>query len=171
MKYRKICLSSLKDVHKIYFYYFRSCLFAFLFCHLFNLDIKLSEKQCVGWSMRPFDVTAIQNFIQFSVKLYWEEWTLTRHYNRRPFDETVCDAIIANGVVKNRQKRCKTFAMAEPSNTVKILVACAMQGTQLIHSNCLWWGRTIEMGSHINVCAIYGIQFAPMNRLLLGSAT
>ena len=33
------------------------------------------------------------------------------------------------------------------------------------------WGRTKEMGSHINVCAIYDIQFAPMNCLLLGSAT
>ena len=29
---------------------------------------------------------------------------LTRHYDQRPFDETVCDAIIANGSVKNRQK-------------------------------------------------------------------
>ena len=25
---------------------------------------------------------------------------LTRHYDQRPFDETVCDAIIANGGVK-----------------------------------------------------------------------
>ena len=30
---------------------------------------------------------------------------LTRHYNQRPFDETVCDAIIANGGVKNLLKR------------------------------------------------------------------
>ena len=51
----------------------------------------------------------------------------TRHYDQRPFDETVCDAIIANGGVKNRQKRCKTFAMTDASNTVQILVACAMQ--------------------------------------------
>ena len=29
---------------------------------------------------------------------------LTRHYNQRPIDETMCDAIIANGGVKNRQK-------------------------------------------------------------------
>ena len=27
------------------------------------------------------------------------------------------------------------------------------------------------MGSHIDVCAIYGIQFAPMNYVLLGNAT
>ena len=51
---------------------------------------------------------------------------LTRHYDQRPFDETVFDAIIINGGVKNRQKRCKTFAMEDASNTVQILVACAM---------------------------------------------
>ena len=28
----------------------------------------------------------------------------TQHYDQRPFDKTVCDAIIANGGVKNRQK-------------------------------------------------------------------
>ena len=50
---------------------------------------------------------------------------LTRRYDQRPFDETVCDAIIANGGVTNRQKRCKTFAMEDASNTVQILVACA----------------------------------------------
>ena len=27
-----------------------------------------------------------------------------RHYNQRPFDETVCDAITANGDVKNVKK-------------------------------------------------------------------
>ena len=51
-----------------------------------------------------------------------------RHYNQRPFDETVCDAIIANGGVKYHQKMCKTFAMADASNMIQILVACAMQG-------------------------------------------
>ena len=53
---------------------------------------------------------------------------LTRHYDQRPFDETVCDAIIANVGVKNPSKRCKSFAMEDASNTVQILVACAMQG-------------------------------------------
>ena len=62
---------------------------------------------------------------------------LTRHYDQRPFEETVCDALIANGDVKNRQKRCKTFAMNDTSNTVQILVACAMRGIQLIYTNCL----------------------------------
>ena len=32
---------------------------------------------------------------------------LTRHYDQRPFNETVCDAIIANGGVKDRQKGVK----------------------------------------------------------------
>ena len=30
---------------------------------------------------------------------------LTRHYNQRPFDETVCDALIPNGDVKNPLKK------------------------------------------------------------------
>ena len=62
---------------------------------------------------------------------------LTRHYDQRPFDERMCDALIANGDVKNRQKSCKTFAMAETSNTVQILVTCAMRGIRLIQKNCL----------------------------------
>ena len=56
---------------------------------------------------------------------------LTRHYDQRPFDKTMCDALIANGDVKNRQKRCKAFAMAETSNMVKILVMCTMGGHTL----------------------------------------
>src|SRR5215216_5102020 len=95
---------------------------------------------------------------------------LTRHYDQRPFDETMCDAIIANGGVKNRQKRCKTFVMEDASNTVQILVACAKQGIRLIQTNCLQLDKTTETGSHINVCVIYGIQFAPMNCLLLENA-
>ena len=31
----------------------------------------------------------------------------TQHYDQRPFDETMCDALIANGGVKNRQKGAK----------------------------------------------------------------
>ena len=58
---------------------------------------------------------------------------LTRHYDQRPFAETVCDAIIANGGVKNSRKRCKTFAMMYASNTVQVLGACAMKDTRLIH--------------------------------------
>ena len=30
---------------------------------------------------------------------------LTRHYDQRPFDESVCDAIIANGGVKEPSKK------------------------------------------------------------------
>ena len=73
------------------------------------------------------------------------EWTssnycrmlLTRHYDQRPFDEIVCDAIIANGGVKELSKRCKAFAMTDESNTVQILVACAMKGIRFSSINCL----------------------------------
>ena len=94
---------------------------------------------------------------------------LTRHYDQRPFDETMCDATIANGGVKNRQKRCKTFAMEDASNTVQILVTCAMQGIRFSSINCLRWGRTKEKGSQMKVCAIYIIQFTRMNCLWLGN--
>ncbi len=60
---------------------------------------------------------------------------LTRHYDQRPFDETVCDAIIANGGVKKLSKRCKMFMMEDASNTVQILVACAMQGIRFSSIN------------------------------------
>ena len=32
---------------------------------------------------------------------------LTRHYDQRPFDETVCDALITNGDVKKVKKGAK----------------------------------------------------------------
>ena len=34
---------------------------------------------------------------------------LTRHYDQRPFDETVCDAIIANGGAKNPSKKVQNI--------------------------------------------------------------
>ena len=90
---------------------------------------------------------------------------LTRHYDQRPFDETVCDAIIANGGVKNCQKRCKSFAMADTLNTVQILVACAMKGIRFSSMNCLRWGGTKETGSQMEACAIHSIRFTRMNCL------
>ena len=38
------------------------------------------------------------------MKVHYCRMLLMRHYDQRPFDETVCDAIIANDGVKNRQK-------------------------------------------------------------------
>ena len=61
------------------------------------------------------------------VTVHYCRMLLTRHYDHRPFDETVCDAIITNGGVKNHQKRCKMFAMAEPSNTVNPFELFAMR--------------------------------------------
>ena len=51
--------------------------------------------------------------------------------------ETVCDAIIANGGVREPSKMSKTFAMTDASNTVQILVACAMHGIRFSLMNCL----------------------------------
>ena len=67
------------------------------------------------------------------------------------------------------KKRCKTFAMAEPSNTVQILVACAMWGIRFSSMNCLRWGGRIETGSEMKVCVIYGIQSTRINCLWLGN--
>ena len=48
--------------------------------------------------------------------------------------ETVCDAIIANGGVREPSRMSKMFAMTNASNTVLILVVCAMQGIRLIQA-------------------------------------
>ena len=70
---------------------------------------------------------------------------------------------------KPRQKRCKTFAMTDASNTVQILVACAMQGIRFSSINYLRWGGTKETGSQMKVCAVYSIRFTRMNCLWLGN--
>jgi len=43
---------------------------------------------------------------------------------------------------KKTRKRCKLFAMEDASNTVQILVTCALQGIRFSSINCLWWGGT-----------------------------
>ena len=92
-----------------------------------------------------------------------------RHYDQRPFDEIVCDAIITNGGVWQPSKKVKTFAMEDASNTVQILVACVMQGIRFSSINYLRWGGTKEMGSQMEVCAVYNIPFTQMNYLWLGN--
>ena len=89
----------------------------------------------------------------------WSE-TLWRNYVRCINRKQWC---------KKLSKRCKTFAMTDGSNTVQILVACAMQGIRFSSINCLRWGRTKETGSQMKVCAIYVIQFTRMNCLWLGN--
>ena len=59
--------------------------------------------------------------------------------------------------------------MEDASNTVQILVACAMQGIRFISINHLRWGGTKETGSQMKVCAIYSIRFTRMNCLWLGN--
>ena len=81
----------------------------------------------------------------------------------------MCDAIIANGGVKTRQKRCKTFAMTDASNTVQNLVVCAMQGIQFSSINYLRWWGTKETGSQMKDYAMYNIRFTRMNCVWLGN--
>ena len=84
-----------------------------------------------------FSHTKLKKTFVRSISIHYCRMLLTRHYDQRPFDETVCDATIANGGVKNRQKRCQTFAMTDVSNTVQILVACVIQGIRFSSINCL----------------------------------
>ena len=83
--------------------------------------------------------------------------------------ETMCDAIIANGAVWKPSEMYKTFAMTDASNTVQVLVACAMKGIRFTSISCLWWGGTKETGSHMKACAIHSIRFTRMNGLSLGN--
>ena len=57
------------------------------------------------------------------------------------------------------------FAMEDASNTVQILVACAMQGIRFSSINYLRLGGTKETGNQMEVCVIYNIQFTQMNYL------
>ena len=43
------------------------------------------------------------------VNVHYCRMLLTRHYDQRPFDETVCDAIIANSGVKNPSKKVQNI--------------------------------------------------------------
>ena len=102
------------------------------FCESFATHVDLPKEK--WFKYHPPIKEEIKEPVPVKEETHYYRMLLTRHYDQRPFDETVCDSIIANGGVKTRQKRCKTFAMAEPSDTVQILVACAMQDTRLIHS-------------------------------------
>ena len=61
--------------------------------------------------------------------------------------------------------------MEDASNTVQILVACAMQGIRFSSINCLWWGGKKETVGQMKVCAMYSIRFTRMNCLWLGKRT
>ena len=77
----------------------------------------------------------------------------------------MCDAIIANGGVREPSKMCKKFAMMDALNMVQILVACAMHGIRFSSLNCLRRGGAKEMGSQMKACAIHSIRFTRMNCL------
>ena len=49
----------------------------------------------------------------------------------------MCDAMIANDGVGKPSEMYKTFAMMDASNTVQVLVACAMKGIRFSSINCL----------------------------------
>ena len=59
--------------------------------------------------------------------------------------------------------------MEDASNTVQILVACAMHGIRFSSIIYLRWGGTKETGSQMKVCAMYIIRFTWMNCLWLGN--
>ena len=46
-----------------------------------------------------------QTPLEIRVEHHYCRMLLTRHYDQRPFDENVCDAIIANGGVKEPSKK------------------------------------------------------------------
>ena len=53
------------------------------------------------------DTMTLGEFRDEQLARHYCRMLLTRHYDQRPFDGTMCDAIIANGGVKNRQKCAK----------------------------------------------------------------
>ena len=61
----------------------------------------------------PKDIKGICSFLGHAgfyrrfIKDHYCRMGQTRHYDQRPFDEAVCDAIIANAGVKNVKKAAK----------------------------------------------------------------
>ena len=47
----------------------------------------------------------LPKYAKYVINEHYYRMLLTRHYDQRPFDETVCDAIITNGGVKNQSKK------------------------------------------------------------------
>ena len=86
---------------------------------------------------------------------YWRI-LLTRHYDQRPFDETVCDALIANEDVKNRQNMQNICDGGDIKHGSDFSYVCDAGHTVDLYKLFVI-RQTTEMGNHINVCVIYGI--------------
>ena len=54
---------------------------------------------------------------------------LTQHYNQRTFDETVCDALIANGDVKNVKKGAKCLRWRSINHSSDFSYVCDAEHT------------------------------------------
>ena len=59
------------------------------------------------WLWASFGPYEVPHQLPLRTYQHYCRMLLTRHYDQRPFDKTVCDALITNGNVKNHQKRCK----------------------------------------------------------------
>ena len=83
----------------------------------------------------------------------------------------MCDAIIANGGVKNPSKKVQNVCDGgDIKHGTNFSYVCVAEDT--VDPYELFAIRQNKItGSHINVCVIYGIQFPPMNCVLLGNAT
>ena len=90
---------------------------------------------------------------------------LTQHYDQRPFDEIVCDALIANSDVIKSSKKIQNVCNGVHNKHVSDY-SCVCDAWHTVHSNELFaMSLTTEKGSQIKVRAIYGIQFTLMNCL------
>ena len=124
---------------------------------------------------------------------------LRRQYGQRPFDETMCNTLIANGGVRKpsemRQTICdggdikhdsdysyvcdarhtihsnELFAMSVTTETVSQMKVCVIYGIQFTLMNYLLLGKATETVSQIKVCVIYDIRFSRMNCFRLGKRT
>ena len=68
------------------------------------MDITLSRVHLASDTCHIYFIHTKVNHLLYT---HYRRMVQTRHYDQRPFDETVCDAIIANGGVKNHQKGAK----------------------------------------------------------------
>jgi hypothetical protein len=96
---------------------------------------------------------------------------IMQHYNQRPFTETVCDALVANGGVRKPSKMIQIVCDARDiKHDADYSCVCDMR--HIVHSNELFAMSIItKIVRQMKVCAIYDIQFTQKKCLGLGNTT
>ena len=110
--------------------------------------------------------------IPTSKRRHYCRMLLTRHYDQRPFDETVCDALVANADVNKPSKKMQNICDGGDIKHSSDFSYVCDAGHTVDPTELFAMRQNNRNGQPYQcVCVIYDIQFAPMNCVLLGNAT